>query len=58
MVDCWAKLSKRTMDRLAILRESVVGWKLDNDGLLGQAFQRDNGPFVHLEGVGGGLGIR
>jgi hypothetical protein len=53
MVDCLAKLSK-----LAILRESVVGWKLDNGRLFGQAFQTDHGPFVHLEGVGGGLGIR
>ena len=46
------------MDRLAILRESVVGWKLDNGGLLGQAFQTDHGPFGHLEGVGGGLEAR
>ena len=41
-----------------ILRESVVGWKLDNGGLLGQAFQTDHGPFGHLEGVGGGLEAR
>jgi hypothetical protein len=58
MVDCWAKLSKRTMDRLAILRESVVGWKLDHGGLLGQAFQKDHGPFGHLEGVGARLETR
>ena len=58
MVDCLAKLSKRTMDGLAILRESVVGWKPDNGGLLGQAFQTDHGAFGHLEGVGGGLETR
>jgi hypothetical protein len=58
MVDCWAKLSKRTMDRSAILREPVPGWKLDNGGLLGQAFQLDRGPFCHLEGVGAGLEAR
>jgi hypothetical protein len=58
MVDCWAKLSKWTMDRLAILRESVVGWKLDNCGLLGQAFQMDHGPSGRLEGVGARLETR
>ena len=39
-------------------RARRVGWKLDNGGLLGQAFQTDHGPFGHLEGVGGGLEIR
>jgi hypothetical protein len=38
MVDCWAKLSKQTVDRFVILRASVVGWKLDNGGLIGKAF--------------------
>ena len=40
MVDSWAKLSKRTMDRLAILRESVVGWKLDKGGLWAKISKR------------------
>jgi hypothetical protein len=43
------------MDRLAILRESVVGWKLNKGGFSVQAFQTDHGPFGHLEGVGGEL---
>ena len=48
VVDCLAKLPKRTMDRLAIVRESVVDWKLHGGKLFG-----------HLEGVGaGGLGIK
>jgi hypothetical protein len=54
MVDCLAKLSQRTKDRLAILRESVVGWKLDNGRLSGQVFQTDHGPFGNPEGVGAG----
>jgi hypothetical protein len=45
MMAYWAKLSKGTMARLSILRESVMGWKLDIGVLLGQAFQTDHGPF-------------
>ena len=52
MEHCWAKLSKRAVDRLAILRESVVGGKLDNGGLQGRAFQKDHWPFGLLKGVG------
>jgi hypothetical protein len=58
MVDSWAKLSKRTMDHLAILREPVLRWKLDNGKLFGQALQTDHGSLGHLEGVGGGLETR
>ena len=50
MAACCAKLSKRTAGRLAILRKSVVDWKLNMGGLLSQAFQTKHGPPGHLGG--------
>ena len=58
MVDCLAKLPKRITDRLAIVRGSVAGWESYYDGLLGQASQKDHGPFGHRERVAGGLETR
>ena len=58
MADCWAKFSTGAICRCAILRESAAGWKLNYNGLLGQASQTDHGQSGHLAGVGAGLDTR